>query len=151
MSEVIYQNKSGLILFEDNVVITLNQWRQHGQKSEAGGILIGYRRPPHIQVVACTTPYRKDKRSRFEFKRRDPKHIAIARQYWRNSNGQAYYLGDWHTHPVDIASPSFTDNHEWGKLTSTRLGPDLLFVIVGRKHWYVQHDKKSLNLIDSKN
>ena len=147
MSEVIYQNKSGLILFENNVVTTLKKWRQHGRKSEAGGILIGYRRPPHIQVVACTIPYRKDKRTRFEFIRRDPKHIAIARQHWRNSNGQAYYLGDWHTHPVKKPSPSFVDKYEWGKLNKSHIGPNLLFVIVGFNQWCVHYNGKSLDLL----
>lgn len=146
MSELVFQHKTGYILFERKVVTTLSCWRQNGRKYEAGGILIGYRRPPHIQVVACTTPYKYDRRSRFGFVRRDQRHTQIAHKFWNKSNGKAYYLGEWHTHPVNKPAPSSIDCHEWRKLINSRLGTSLLFVIVGREQWYVQYNNKSLNL-----
>ncbi len=138
MPELIYRHKTRLILIEEEVVTTLSSWRQIGRQPEAGGILVGYRRTPHIHVTACTTPFPKDKRSRFEFLRRDPKHILVARRYWQESNGKAYYLGDWHTHPVSIPMPSLLDRKEWRRLMETSLGPELLFVIVGKTQWHVQ-------------
>ena len=138
MSEVIYSHSSGLVLIEEEVVDSLNRWRQIGNQSEAGGILIGYRRPPHIHVIACTTPFTKDRRSKFGFLRRDPRHEYIARKYWSDTRGHAYYLGDWHTHPVAIPSPSLVDHKGWKKLMNSNLGPGLLFVIIGQSHWYVQ-------------
>ena len=145
MSEVIYRHKSGLILIEENVVRILNNWRQIGRQSEAGGILIGYRRPPHIHVIACTTPCKKDKRTRSGFMRQDPNHSVIAREHWKNSSGQAYYLGEWHTHPIGIPTPSSVDRKEWSKLRRSRLGSQLLFIIVGRSQWYGQFGVQSLD------
>ncbi|MFV2054809.1 MAG: Mov34/MPN/PAD-1 family protein [Thiohalomonadales bacterium] len=144
MSEVIYSDRKGLVLFEEKVVDNLNRWRQFGNQTEAGGILIGYRRPPHIHVVCCTTPFAKDRRSQFSFLRCDPKHGLIARHNWEKTNGQAYYLGEWHTHPVGNPSASSVDLGEWKKLINSRLGPRLLFVIVGRSQWYVQLENISL-------
>ena len=146
VSELIYCHSSGLVLIEKKVVSTLNQWRQTGMQSEAGGILIGSRRPPHIHVTACTTPFRRDKRSRFEFYRKDPRHVIAARQLWKNSNQKAYYLGDWHTHPVGKPRPSAVDHRAWGKLIKSKLGPELLFIIVGRTKWYVQMKKLPLHI-----
>lgn len=146
MSELIYGQDAEFVLFEDDVTKTLNSFRQNGKRNEAGGILIGFRRDPHVHVIACTTPYKNDKCSRFEFLRRDPQHNMVARKYWKESDGQAYYLGDWHTHPVFIPRPSSVDYHEWRKLIKSKLGPDLLFVIVGRKKWYVQYKSQSLRL-----
>ena len=145
MPEFIYHHTSGLILIEEEVASTLGRWCQTGGQPEAGGILIGYRRPPHIQIIACTTPFPKDKRTRFNFLRCDPKHVLIARQYWQESNGKAYYLGDWHTHPVEAPIPSMTDRKEWQKLMATTLGPDLLFVIVGQSKWHIQLGNLSLS------
>jgi len=147
MSELIYGQDTGFVLFEDDVTKTLNNFRQNGKRNEAGGILIGFRRDPHLHVISCTTPYKKDKCSRFEFLRRDPLHNLAARRYWKESKGQIYYLGDWHTHPVATPLPSSIDHHEWRKLTKSKLGPDLLFVIVGRTKWYVQYKSQTLHLL----
>ncbi len=138
MPELIYHHRAGLILIEKEVVTTLSNWRQTGRQPEAGGILIGYRRTPHIHVTACTTPFPKDKRSRIQFLRRDPRHVCVARNHWQKTNGEAYYLGDWHTHPVGIPKPSSVDLKEWRILMKTSLGPELLFVIIGKSKWYVQ-------------
>jgi len=147
MPGLIYSHASGLVLIEEEVVDSLDRWRQNGSQAEAGGILIGYRRPPHLHVITCTTPFAKDRRSRFEFLRRDPQHALIARQYWHETDGQAYYLGDWHTHPVAIPSPSAVDHKEWKKLIKSRLGPRLLFVIVGKSQWHAQLGTRKMKIL----
>jgi integrative and conjugative element protein (TIGR02256 family) len=51
---------------------------------------------------------------------------------WKTSAGTSAYLGEWHTHPEDIPSPSFIDLMGWQKkLVFDRIGPDIFFVIVG--------------------
>jgi integrative and conjugative element protein (TIGR02256 family) len=147
MSEVIFKHSSGLVLIEETVVDRLNGWRQVGTQAEAGGILIGYRRPPHIHVTACTMPFDQDRRSRFGFLRCDPKHAQVARKYWKETAGHAYYLGDWHTHPVANPTPSFVDHKGWKKLMSSKLGTELLFVIVGGSNWYVQLGASKLKIL----
>ncbi len=147
MPEVILKGKDGLILIEEGVVDTLNRCCQHDQQKEAGGIFLGYRRPPHLHITACTTPFPMDKRSRFNFFRRDPRHPYAARRLWLQSHGHIYYLGDWHTHPAEIPRPSRLDQREWRKLIKSSLGPKLLFVIIGRKQWYVQYDDTPLEMV----
>ncbi len=146
MPELIINQSSGFVLIESEVVHTLNSWQQHGRKLESGGILIGYRRPPHMHVTACTTPFPKDIRSRFCFYRRDNQHRQIAHQHWKDTEGQAYYLGDWHTHPTAVPSPSTLDLKEWSKLMESSVGPQLLFIIVGTSKWYVQLKDQSLGV-----
>ncbi len=138
MPEVVLSYSSRLILVESPVVNILNGWRQSGTQAEAGGILIGYRRGDHLHVVNCTTPYYDDIRSRYQFLRRDSKHAKLARQQWLDSGHQAYYLGEWHTHPENMPAPSSIDNCGWEKLKNSPVGPDLIFVIVGRSGWYLQ-------------
>lgn len=142
MPEKIYKHSAGLILIEEKVVDILNKYRQHGKSPEAGGILIGYKRTPHIHIVACTTPFKLDKRSMFGFFRKDPQHKRVAKKFWKNTQEKAYYIGEWHTHPVKKPSPSFIDINEWRKLMKSKLGEQLVFIIVGRSNWYVQMGNK---------
>ncbi|WP_399361249.1 Mov34/MPN/PAD-1 family protein [Thiohalobacter thiocyanaticus] len=127
-----------MVLFEKSVVQSINEWKQVGNSQEAGGVLIGYKRPPHVHIVACTFPYSHDLRSRHRFFRRDPRHAQTAFEYWNRTSGLAYYVGDWHTHPVDVPTPSQFDKREWNKLYSEQKTPEAVFLIVGRVEWYVQ-------------
>lgn len=147
MSELVYSSSSRYILFESSVVADLNRWRQDEGNTEAGGILIGYRRENHLQVTLTTSPFPKDKRSRFRFFRQDAIHQKTAISYWKKTNSKGYYLGEWHSHPQDFPVPSAIDTDEWRKLAESSLGPDLLFLIVGRKDWYLQLGPKMQKLV----
>lgn len=126
-----------LILIEPQVVRELTRFRQTGSRStEAGGILLGYRRDNHLHVVLSTRPGKRDQRSRYEFIRVDPSHQERAKDEWERTNGQMDYLGEWHTHPEPTPSPSAIDTREWLKLL--RIANDeLLFVIVGMRDFWV--------------
>jgi len=130
-------------------VDTLNKWRQGDGKTEAGGILIGYRRGDHLHVTQCTLPFPKDRRSRFRFFRQDVNHNKAAIEYWKRTNNKGYYLGEWHTHPQDFPEPSTIDVREWRKLTKSSLGSDLVFLIVGRRDWYLRLGSTQLIKEDS--
>jgi integrative and conjugative element protein (TIGR02256 family) len=119
------------ILVEPEVWAGLRAFRQVSPvDDEAGGILLGYRRPPHLHVVEFTTPAPKDRRSRYEFDRRDPYHQACARRLWKASTGKIDCLGEWHTHPENDPSPSRTDTSEWFRVLS--VNPQArVFVIIG--------------------
>lgn len=141
MSDLIYRGGGGLILFEGDVVNTLQRWRQTGTAPEAGGILLGYRRDPHLHVVAITEPGQHDHQLRFAFFRRDRLHQAAALAFWRRTQATGYYLGEWHTHTEGAPTPSALDQREWSKLMLDSPESDLLFLIVGRDDWYLQRGR----------
>lgn len=104
---------------------------------EAGGILMGYRRGPHIEVVEVSAPMTRDIRRRCGFERRDPGHQAFSDTRWDSSGGTMHYLGEWHTHPEVRPSPSSLDRSEWDKLKS-RYEDTLVFLIAGTAQWYIE-------------
>lgn len=115
----------------------IDQFRQEDQfQYEAGGLLLGLRRGPHIEVVKVTTPMAGDIRTRTSFLRRAPGHFEVAQRLWLESNGTIGYVGEWHTHPEPWPLPSRVDTAEWRKVL--RLEQRLtVFVIVGTANWFV--------------
>lgn len=125
------------VLFPAAIAEEIDQFRQDGQyQCEAGGVLLGLRRGPHIEVVKVTTPMAGDTRTRTSFLRRDPGHFEVAQRLWRESNGTIGYVGEWHTHPEPFPLPSRVDTAEWRKVLQLeqRL---TVFVIVGTSNWFV--------------
>ncbi|MCY1529268.1 hypothetical protein D9M68_644020 [compost metagenome] len=98
--------------------------------TEAGGILLGHRAGDHIHVISATGPLPNDRRARLSVDRLDAGHQQIARDAWASSGGTIDYVGDWHTHPQNMPTPSSKDYSEWKKLTRI-LSRSHLFVIVG--------------------
>lgn len=127
----------GRILIEGEVLAALDVYRQHKMAdSEAGGLLLGYRRGPHLHITTCTRPFPTDKRTRTSFKRACAGHAEIANERWRTSEERMDYLGEWHSHPEAKASPSGIDLREWHKLLRNR-SEALVFLIVGiDEDWY---------------
>lgn len=128
---------NGQVLIEGEVLKALNTYRQHkSSDAEAGGLLLGFRRGPHLHVTACTQPFPADKRTRTSFKRACAGHAEIAYKRWCESQERMDYLGEWHSHPEANASPSGIDLREWRKLLEGRRDA-LLFLILGTDgHWY---------------
>lgn len=127
----------GQVLIEGEVLRALDTYRQHkSSDAEAGGLLLGFRRGPHLHVTAYTQPFSTDQRTRASFKRACAGHAEIAYERWRTSQEHMDYLGEWHSHPESKASPSSIDLQEWRKLLRNR-GDGLVFLIVGiDEHWY---------------
>ncbi|WP_092255973.1 Mov34/MPN/PAD-1 family protein [Pseudomonas sp. NFACC13-1] len=98
--------------------------------TEAGGIFLGHRAGGHIHVISATGPLSNDKRARLSFDRLDTGHQKAAHHAWASSGGTVDYVGDWHTHPQSIPTPSSKDYVEWNKLTKV-LPSSHLFAIVG--------------------
>lgn len=109
---------------------------------EAGGILLGRLLVDSQDVVIdeVTIPMPKDKRSRFAFYRHKQGHQAIINQRWQESKGTCIYLGEWHTHPEPVPTPSTIDRTDWRrKLRADRFEKHLYFIIVGTyeiKIWF---------------
>ncbi|MEZ0186066.1 MAG: Mov34/MPN/PAD-1 family protein [Candidatus Reddybacter sp.] len=103
----------GFLLVGARVRDVLWQYRQDGQKQEAGGVLLGSYRGDHIDVIDATLPGLNDYRSRTGFVRRDQSHQNIAEKHWIQSGGAITYIGEWHTHPEALPIPSVIDVREW--------------------------------------
>lgn len=132
--DLLYANplqNGSYVLIEGEVVTALHEFRQlSAHHCEAGGILIGYRRQQHLHVVEFTTPAAGDRRARYEFDRRDPYHARWALERWRKSHAKLDCVGEWHTHPEEVPSPSNLDRSEWRGVLS-RIEQMRLFLIVG--------------------
>ncbi|UZA68695.1 Mov34/MPN/PAD-1 family protein [Pseudomonas viridiflava] len=106
---------------------------------EGGGLLLGYVRGSHLEIVEATIPTKFDRRFRAFFERMTDLHEHIAQKRWADSDGLIRYVGEWHTHPQDYPSPSGTDLTEWRKLAVKRKDRrPVLGIIVGRKALYLE-------------
>lgn len=128
-------DKRNLVVFSSDVLRVFKRYRQQFfWQPEGGGILLGRRRGKHLEVMLATEPSPKDSRSAFSFVREADGHAELAEQAWRQGEKQIDYLGEWHTHPQRVPTPSSIDRREWGKLVLQRpkLTP-ILVVVVGTK------------------
>lgn len=127
-----------IVLLQKTILPLLDTYRQVDRKSlEAGGILLGCRRDPHLEVARITEPGVGDVRKRIFFDRRDPCHQRGAIEAWRDSGRFIDYLGDWHTHPEPSPTPSGVDFEQWRLLRGqTNIDP-MLELIVGTKEMWV--------------
>lgn len=99
---------------------------------EAGGHLFARIEGSLIEIVHASGPEPKDLRSRllFAFRKKAAQRIIDA----RFAKGE-HYVGDWHTHPEDIPTPSGIDH---ATMVSRFIRSDhglrsMIFCIVGRK------------------
>ena len=125
------------VLIPSAIVDQLNQFQQTGlQNLEAGGLLLGLRRGPHIEIARITTPLKNDIRTRASFHRRDLGHFQIADQVWMDCLHTVGYVGEWHTHPEPLPIPSSIDIAEWRRVMRIEKR-STIFLIVGTRNWFV--------------
>lgn len=107
---------------------------------EAGGILLGHVRGPHLEIIEATEPTFWDRRFRFLFERKTYHHHSIAKRRWLESGGTIRYVGEWHTHPEDYPRPSLTDIQEWQVLAAGRTdGRAVMALIVGCRDLHLEY------------
>lgn len=102
---------------------------------ETGGILVGtLNGGPIITITDVTTSQPKDVRHKFRFFRAADGHQSLMDQLWEESDYRKMYLGEWHTHPEPIPSPSTVDIWGWKSIAKRRQNtPWTLFVILGQQ------------------
>jgi integrative and conjugative element protein (TIGR02256 family) len=130
---------SVLLNFSDDVRGVFERNVQVGDLPESGGVLLGTIHVRGLLVTVATTPTRLDRQFRYLFERLPFGHRAVAKRLWRSTGGTTRYIGEWHTHPQDIPTPSAIDQEEWRKLAKVRADKrPLLAVIVGRHTMHVE-------------
>lgn len=130
-----------------HVLEMMQRFRQtEALMSEAGGVLLGrhLRDSSAIIVDEITTPLPGDRCTRTRFCRAQSQHQAVIDEAWHKNNGTCTYLGEWHTHPEPIPSPSVVDWSDWKRrLRSDTYSEPIFFVIVGTKQvvaWEGRHN-----------
>ncbi|MGN7296361.1 ribosomal-processing cysteine protease Prp [Ferdinandcohnia sp. SAFN-114] len=133
------------VVFSEKVVKVFQSYKQiEKNQHESGGILLGKIYKDLILIDTISEPSEEDKSGRYYFYRNVQKAQRIIEDAWDKSKGERIYLGEWHTHPEDIPTPSSDDK----KLLSCMLKDStmeidfLLMTIIGIKNSYVAIQRK---------
>lgn len=128
--------EQGYLIISLKALSILEKHAQHNLLlSEAGGILIGKVRPPHIEITHATEPSHKDYQTRFQFIRRGLHHIQETVCRWKESQYTETYIGEWHTHPQDNPTPSPIDISSWRSKLSGNNRREIMIIVGRNKHW----------------
>jgi integrative and conjugative element protein (TIGR02256 family) len=149
-SQTFVRPNGGRVVVGDGAIGVFDRHRQLRPRSrEAGGILLGRLVIDSSDVIidAASEPAPKDMRARFRFFRAAQPAQRAVDAAWAGSGGTRNYLGEWHSHPEDVPTPSGTDLQDWQRIIlQTVCEQDfLLFVIVGRvtmKLWELSRQEK---------
>ena len=117
---------------------------RYAGRSERGGIFIGLRRGPHIEITEATLPMRWDMGSMFAFRRASRGHKEVAQKHWQASAHTMDWVGEWHSHPQDVPLPSTIDTSSWREITKRRAAP-MAFLIVGYSELWVGLSRPNLH------
>jgi integrative and conjugative element protein (TIGR02256 family) len=148
MSSATHRRPSGgTVTLVAAVTKTFAAFVQTGQNdSEAGGVLLGRLILDSSDVIidVASRPHSEDKRSRFFFWRSNKPAQRRVIEAWQESSGTQNYLGEWHTHPEDVPTPSCVDIQNWKRLVKRSKFEQefLLFIIVGRRETGVWEARK---------
>ncbi|HEY5125283.1 MAG TPA: Mov34/MPN/PAD-1 family protein, partial [Ignavibacteria bacterium] len=119
-------------------------------KNEAGGILLGQINRDCILITRASVPNKKEKSDRYNFVRNKTKAQIIIDYEFVNSGSKTIYLGEWHTHPFNIANPSRVDIEMIKEQFKNNIIQTdfLMLVILGIKKDYIGiYNGKKLNTI----
>ena len=99
--------------------------------TEAGGQLFARLSEGRIDVEVATGPNPADRRSRFYFA---PSRVHERREIRKLHQRGLHYVGDWHTHPQKVPSPSDVDLHNISEIfkQSRHSYAGILMVILGQ-------------------
>lgn len=128
-----FQYNNVLLTINDEVFNKLNLYKQlYKNIPESGGLVLG-RTDIHgnTKIIDITEPQEGDIQKRYFFIRRDLNHKNLLCEANKKC---IYFKGNWHTHPQNIPSPSWTDLITWKKtLKKSKPGNSLyaFFIIVG--------------------
>lgn len=109
-------SKTNLIIdIHESVLLKCSKYLQFEIfQPESGGILIGYhdRKNNVLNILDATIPDIFDVRKRKRIILKSKNHNEIVKSFVKEGY---YYVGNWHTHPQSIPTPSVIDWEEWKK------------------------------------
>lgn len=102
-----YLTEYGLVEVSDDVLNTLNRYRQVEHLSnEAGGQLFARFEADEMKISRATEPTSKSRRGRYFFW---PSRREEQREIESLYTEGLHYVGDWHSHPEPYPEPSTDD------------------------------------------
>jgi integrative and conjugative element protein (TIGR02256 family) len=119
-----------------NAIYTMFSFAQDDLTApESGGIMVGriLNENSNSMIDDVSTPMSSDLRTRYRFYRKPNGHQEFFDEKWKESAGRCFYLGEWHTHPEAIPSPSAVDLCNWKRLLKSPPQDHFFqfFIIVG--------------------
>lgn len=137
---MIYKFGEKYVVVTEEVVNTFHKYKQlRNEAHESGGILLGKVYNDLIIIDQVSEPSKEDDSGRYYFFRNVKKAQRIVEHAWKESNGERIYLGEWHTHPENVPTPSKDDRTLLkNMLKHSRMNIDFLFmIIIGRVKPYM--------------
>lgn len=118
------------IEIDADVLATITeQVRLGGTDLETGGILLGHNHPDRCTILVAGDPGPNAVRHRRAFSRDRSHAEALADVAW--AEHQATWVGEWHTHPEGLATPSDIDLASYlGHLDDPDLGFDYFISLI---------------------
>jgi len=135
MNTMIKLNKEKFTLeFDDEALNQLKKYQQKNKELESGGILLGeiYIQSSKV-IIKEVIVSKKAKRSLFGVKVNKKEMQQILEKKRHESGYTLYYIGDWHSHPEPIPTPSITDKLSYTKIVKKVkiLTNFVVFLIIG--------------------
>jgi integrative and conjugative element protein (TIGR02256 family) len=107
---MIVKRDKYIIHISDEVLLTLDKYKQKKHQNESGGIILGLvHEDDNIYISKVSEPNASDKASRYGFERDKKAAQIIVDSEFYESDGKVIYLGEWHTHLEPNPSPSYVD------------------------------------------
>ena len=145
-ANIFYRPESGRLKLSSLCLnIMLSYLQEDVNIPEAGGVLLGryILDTQDIVIDEVTRPMIRDRRTRHGFFRSRENHQQVIDRAWKKSDGTCTYLGEWHTHPEAVPTPSITDKINWQKkLLFDKFSRYLFFVVVGTTHLKIWEGEK---------
>lgn len=121
-----------IIEIKKSSIAVFSKYIQTADKKEAGGVLVGKRLLNNTIVVTfASEPGNLDRRSKFRFRKNPVHHKQFVDEHLNRSDRFVGFIGEWHSHPEPVPTPSQIDYKSWKKIITDNCDTSLLFVIVG--------------------
>lgn len=105
--------------------------QKNDTQPESGGIILGKLIGNEVHILRLSPPTELDRSSRMNFERHRLSAQIIIDYEFHNSNRQVTYLGEWHTHPEKLPTPSPTDrNMIKTQFSKNHIHTDFLLLII---------------------
>ncbi len=125
------------VLIDDNAMIEIIAQQNGSHKKECGGIILGsVTNDCRIIIRSIPKATNDNKASKCSCVRDKRIAQAIIDDVFKRTDGAVTYLGEWHTHPVDVPTYSSQDQQTIKEqfLLNVITTEFLLMLIIGRKN-----------------